>query len=62
MSEVIAPRKLPLKEELLAELAAREASQTSLADFAQSTLGVIPAAHHRLICEALDDLSGRQVR
>jgi predicted phage terminase large subunit-like protein len=41
---------------LVVELWRRARASTHLGDYAAFTLGVVPAAHHRLICEAIDGL------
>lgn len=38
------------------ELQMRDAAKTKLAHYAQYMLDVVPALHHRLICDAIDDL------
>ena len=51
------PTATPFEEQLRlieAELARRAAAQTHLADYARSVVDVIPAEHHRLICNTLE--------
>lgn len=43
-------------QELLRELERRDAAQSQLAPYAQYTLQVTPALHHRVICQAIDEL------
>lgn len=43
-------------QHLLAELERRERAEKTLTGFCEAHLDVIPAAHHILICEAIDDL------
>lgn len=46
-------------QEIAAELLLRRKAATSLADYAATVVlddGVVPAAHHRLICDYIDDL------
>ena len=60
------PLELPVKpvktaisgevREVLAEIARREESSRTLASYAEYCLDVVPAAHHRLICQSIDEL------
>jgi len=43
-----------LPEWLLNELARREQGQQHLAEYAEQVVGVVPAAHHKLICDVLE--------
>lgn len=45
----------PAMLEALREIREREKAQSSLSDYARQVVGVIPAQHHMLICDALDD-------
>jgi predicted phage terminase large subunit-like protein len=46
----------PKDEQAVVELWRRARATTALADYASFALDVVPAAHHRLICEAIDGL------
>jgi predicted phage terminase large subunit-like protein len=46
----------PIEQAIFDEIEKREKAADNLAAYASFALGVIPAAHHRLMCEAVDDL------
>ena len=46
----------PQLEKIFAELARREQASTVLSHYAEFALDVHPAAHHKLICQAIDEL------
>ena len=55
MNDLVQPSP-SINETIFAELTRRENAATSLAAYAEYTLGVIPAKHHKLICDTLDAL------
>ena len=55
MNDLVQPSP-SINENIFAELTRRENAATSLAAYAEYTLGVIPAKHHKLICDTLDAL------
>lgn len=50
------PKLDPELVKALELIAAREKSLTTLVEFSKSYVNVVPALHHRLICDAVDDL------
>ena len=47
---------MPLASEILYEQLARQEAEESLAGYARYVLGVSPARHHEIICQAIDEL------
>ena len=44
------------RDELLAELERRERAQQTICEYAKNVVGFVPAPHHRLICDTINDM------